>query len=397
MRKPFLATALFTSLLSPLQADMLQSLSESSHAFAYDIYHKISSPKENLFFSPYSLLTALAMTYAGAENQTKKEMKETLHFPDDTTLHSANAMFRHHIESITKEKKVIIFSANSLWIQNDYVLLDTFIKTEKNYYGAAPFLVDFKANAPQEAIKISRWVEEKTEGKIKDLIPSSSLDAQTRLVLTNAIYFKGDWKFPFKKHKTQKEIFHGVSKQEKVDMMHLKKKFRYSSYDTFKVAEIPYEGNHVSFVVFLPNEKEGISNVEKKLTSNFTLSVFEKLRSSRKPELDLKLPKFKQEASFELSKTLESDMPSAFSDTLADFSGIDGKRGLKISKILHKAFIEVNEEGAQAAAATAVVMTTRSMALPIKPTLFHVNRPFIFMIKENSTGVILFYGKVSDL
>jgi serpin B len=249
--------------------------------------------------------------------------------------------------------------------------------------------------ATEEARKtINSWVEKKTNNKIKDLLKKGSVPKDTRLILTNAIYFKGIWKYQFKKKDTKKENFHlSEQKNARVYMMHMRKKtLKYMKGDGFAALALPYEGNDVSMVIFLPDRVDGLGVLEAKLTRENLKNWLAKMR--RKKIAEVAIPRFKMTKDFVLGKMLqEMGMPTAFRFPGADFSGMTGRKDLFIGEVIHKAFVDVNEEGTEAAAATAVVMRTGAVA---RPTVFIADHPFAFIIRDNKSGAILFMGRVAN-
>ena len=375
------------------------SVAESNNGFAFDMYARlagiVAEKDGNLFFSPSSIVTALAMTYGGARGETAAEMKKVLHFQlDDTELHPAMGKLAKALNY--KEKGLKLSIANALWGQQDYKFLDSFIELNKKNYEAGLKDVDFKTKTEETRQLINKWVEQKTNNKIKDLIPKGLLDPAVRLVLTNAIHFKGTWHVKFDKKNTKKEKFHVTEKKSvQIDTMKMKKpNLKYLRAKGFKALELPYEGKKMSMVLFLPDKIDGLAEFEK----SFTLENVKKWlpRMWEQKIQEVAIPKFTMTREFSLAKVLaEMGMPTAFVYPKADFSGMDGTRELYIAAVLHKAFVDVYEEGTEAAAATAVVMRAGS-ARPPEPKIFKADHPFAFVIRDNKTGAILFMGRVTD-
>lgn len=370
------------------------TLVRDNSAFAFDLYGKLSAEEGNIFFSPYSISEALAMTYAGARGNTEKEMAETLRFSlGQKGLHPAFADLESRLNDIQKSGNVKLSIANSLWPQQGYEFLPEYLGLVKKYYGVSITPVDY-AHATETARKtINKWVENKTQDKIKDLIGPRILDNMTRLVLTNAIYFKGNWAFQFKPDATKNaQFFVSADKSVQVPMMNQKKEFLYAELDSLQVLQLPYIGDELSMMVLLPKQGDGLKALESGLSAE-NLKLW---RSSLKSkEVIVFLPKFKMTSKFELSKTLGSmGMIDAFTED-ADFSGMDGTKWLMISNVIHKAFVDVNEKGTEAAAATAVIVKLKAFEVS-KPTTFRADHPFIFLIQDNKTGSILFIGRVTD-
>lgn len=365
----------------------------ANNQFAFDLYSqfKEESKDENIFFSPYSIHVALTMTYEGARGQTEKEMRSVLHVPEDTDLKTHFAQIYNDLNK--KGKEYDISTANALWTHVDYQFLEEYITTVEKYYGGKVTNLDFVRESEKSRQTINTWVEEQTQNKIKDLIPQGILNEYTRLVLTNAIYFKGTWIKQFNKEDTKNEDFTTSSGQiVKVPMMRLTgddAEFNYAETDEMQLLEIPYTGEDVSMLIVLP--KENLDHVEESI-SNEKLSEWKNML--KKQRVDIYIPKFTFEAKYFMVDTLKKmGMPSAFDGSLADFSGMDGTKKLFIQNVIHQAFVEVNEEGTEAAAATAVVVGNETVRLiPI----FRADHPFIFIILQKDTGTILFLGRVSD-
>jgi serpin B len=368
------------------------ALVQGNNTFALDLYRELATEKGNLFFSPYSISTALGMTYAGARGDTAAQMATTLHFglPPER-LHPAFGSLIKEINGAGKPRKYQLQTANRLWGQKDYGFLPEFLKLTETNYGAGLKEVDF-VDAPEEARKaINAWVEEQTRDKIKELIKPGILTAKTRLVLTNAIYFKAAWMHPFLERRTVKGDFHvGADKKVTVPLMHGGVRTGYFKGDDFEGLNLPYESNDLAMIVLLP-KAGGLADLEKRLTAANIQGWLSKLRSHR---VTVTLPKFKVTAQFMLKDTLSRmGMPLAFDPAKADFSGMTTREKLWISHVIHKAFVDVNEKGTEAAAATAVLLGGGS-APP--PATFRADRPFVFLIRDNRTGSILFVGRVID-
>lgn len=373
----------------------LQTIVKSNSDFGFNLYQKLKENKGNLFFSPHSISTALAMTYAGSRGQTEEEMAEVLHFSlEQDALHSSFSKLQLQLNTIQNKGHIKLSIANSLWAQENYRFLDTFFDLNKKYYGAGLNFVDFERETEPARIAINTWVENETQQKIKELIKRGMIDPLTTLVLCNAIYFKGDWLSQFDKERTADTDFYISSdKTIKVPMMSQKSKFKFKELGNFSAIELPYEGNDLSMIVFLPKKIDGLAELERNLTNDNVKNWIDKLFNSYESEILVSLPKFKTTCEFELSKILsDMGMPSAFSLPPADFSGMTGRKDLFISKVIHKAFVDVNEEGTEAAAATAVVML-RGISRPLS---FRADHPFMFLIRENKTGSILFIGSIVD-
>ena len=368
----------------------VQPLVESNNIFALDLYAKLSAHEGNLCFSTYSISVVLAMTFAGARGATEKQIKDVM----QTTLtqyefHAGFAQLQKQISAIGKEENVELLLANSIYPHNRYSFLESFVNLLRENYGIPIKPLDY--SEPETARRtINQWVNEKTQEHISELLPVGILDSLTRLVLVNAIYFKGLWEKQFDKQDTVNSPFR-VSNEKYVNipMMRQKSGFRYTEDNQAQVLELPYQGKSLSLIIILPKESDGLVMIAKSLSfkklSIWSKNIFEQT-------VDVHLPLFKIKSNFNLNDTLISmGMPDAFDMDKADFSGIDDTKELYISNTIHQADIEVNEEGATATAATAVIMGTRSFPQEYQ---FHVDHPFIFLLRENTTSGILFIGRV---
>ena len=360
---------------------------ESINQLAIDLYKQTAASDGNLFLSPYSISTALAMVYGGARGETDQQMNDTLCFARQGATHPAFSNLRKKFNGIQEKGNSQLNVANSLWPQADYPFLADYLGLAKEFYGTDIEPVDFKRESEAARLRINNWVKTKTNDKIKDLLEKGTVTSDTRLVLANAIYFKGNWASPFKKEATHDVPFSIQPGTEfSVPMMSLTDDFNLARGDDFQALELPYAGDDLSMIVLLPNDKNGLASLEKTLRPEMLADL-----PFNKQEVRVQLPKFKFEWKFELSKTLKAmGMPIAFTDQ-ADFSGMDGSKGLALDFVIHQAFVEVNEEGTEAAAATAASIRTTSM-----PPMFAANHPFLFLIRENETGTILFIGRVND-
>jgi serpin B len=360
--------------------------------FALDLYKKLRSLEGNLIFSPYSISIALAMTYAGARADTQIQMAQTMHFlPDQDHLHPAFAHLEARLEQSGKKGHVQLRVANTLWPRKGYEFLRAFLTLTKRFYGVRITPVDF-GDGEAARLTINTWVEERTENKIKDLIAEGVLDDSTRLVLVNAIYFKGNWADRFDPGLTNQAAFlTPTGGQVQVPMMTLKHTFKYAEDDVLQALELPYAGGDLSMLVLLPRDVNGLVRLEESLVVK-NLDKWKK--NLQETEVEVSLPRFELTFPFRLDDTLKSmGMENAFS-TKADFSGMDGTQELYLGAVLHKAFVAVNEQGTEAAAATAVAMQTKALAF--SPIIFRADHPFVFFIHENGTGSILFIGRVEN-
>lgn len=336
------------------------------------------------------------MTYAGARDNTAIEMQNTMHFTlGEEQVYPAFATMNVLLEERQKNGAIQLLIANSLWPQKNYPFLPEYLSLIKSYYGVTITPLDYKAETELSRQIINKWVEEKTNTKIKDLIRKGDLDPLTTLVLVNAICFKGNWESQFSTNQTAETPFF-VSPQTtvKTPMMTQMHKFKYAEINDLQILELPYVGGELSMLVILPKQKEKLSEIEDRLTKEH---IDQWRRSLSEQKVCVYLPKFKITwGTFELNAALQTlGMADAFSEVNANFSGMDGNPNwLYIGAVLHKAFVDVNEEGTEAAAATAVVMQFRGLQSP--PPIFRADHPFVFLIQENQTGNILFMGRVTD-
>jgi serpin B len=372
---------------------------EGDNAFAVELYGHLRSHSGNLFFSPMSVSTALAMTYAGARGETAAQMAKTLHFNlPPAQLHPAMGALLSDLNAAHDGYQLRV--ANSLWAQQGYVFNDDFLTLTKSDYGAGFQQVDFARAAEKARLTINDWTAQNTEDKIKDLLKPDILTPKTKLVLTNAIYFKSDWQEKFHKETTREEDFHLVPGQTvKAPLMHQTGSYSYFNGGTFQILDIPYRSGECSMIILLPNEKSGLTALEQALTATNTRKWLGQLKPA--PEVIVTIPKFKTTQQFELQGALGAmGMPKAFSDTQADFSGMTPVRELYISAVIHKAFIDVTEEGTEAAAATSAIMRAGMAHAPERnlppPIIFRADHPFVFLIRDNRSGSILFMGRVTD-
>jgi len=369
----------------------IKKIVEGNTLFAIDLYKRLKTAEGNVFFSPYSISTALAMTYGGAREETAKQMAVALHFSlESETLHSTFADIQLKLNALQQEQKIQLSSANSLWPQDKYPFLKEYLEFTKKHYQTEITAVDYVTNAGDAREKINSWVEEKTNNKIKNII-SRPPDPLTRLILVNAIYFKGNWASQFKESATTKMPFYlKENRAIQAPMMHQKSKFTYSEDGNVQTLELPYSGQKLSMLVIVPKKIDGLQNLEETLTKD---SLEGWTRDASERNVAVYLPRFKVTSEFRLDEELKSmGIKDAFDMNKANFAGMDGNPNwLYIGAVLHKAFINVNEEGTEAAAATGVRMGVKSAP---EYVVFRADRPFFFLIRENDTGSILFMGRV---
>jgi len=369
----------------------IKDVVNANNKFAFDLYSQLNKSEQgNIFYSPYSISAALAMTYEGARGQTADEIKSVFNFPENNILRPNFAAIYNEINK--KDKPYQLSTGNALWVQQNYKLLDEYLSTVEKYYGGKAANLDFAGEAEKSRQTINTFIEQQTANRIKDLIPRGILDAATKLVLTNAIYFKGTWIWEFDKADTREQDFKitptNVVKTPMMYMKNDKSEFNYADVGDLQILELPYKGDEISMLVLLPTKS--LSDIE----SNLTTEKLKEWKNQMKEEkLDaIYLPKFEFDTKYFMAETLSAmGMPTAFGD--ADFSGMNGSRSLAIDQVIHQAFVKVDEEGTEAAGATAVIMKETAV---MQRKVFNADRPFIFVIQEKATGNILFLGKVVD-
>ena len=374
----------------------LATLVDGNSEFAFDLYQALGDSGGNLFYSPYSISQALAMTYAGARGDTEKQMADTLNFLlSQDSLHPAfngldiDLSSRGEGAKGKDEEGFRLNIVNAIWGQEDFKFLSEYLDILAENYGAGLRILDFIKAPEQSRITINEWVSDQTEDRIEDLIPQGAIDALTRLVLTNAIYFNAAWQYPFNEEATSDGLFYLLDGGTiTIPMMRLTESLGYTSGDGYQVVELPYDGNELSMVILLPDSGQ-FKDFEESLNYRKVDGIISDVKRS---QVSLQMPKFEFESEFSLKSALANmGMPIAFSGD-ADFSGMTGNKDLFIDEVIHKAFVSVDEAGTEAAAATAVIM--KLTAVPAEPITVTVNRSFIFLIRDIETGAILFIGRV---
>ncbi|MBI2859726.1 MAG: serpin family protein [Chloroflexi bacterium] len=373
----------------------LAGLVQGNATFALSLYQALKSVDGNLFYSPYSISAAMAMVYGGARGETEKEIASALRFTlPQAQLHPA---FNSLDQELAKrgqgargqdEKGFRLRIVNAIWGQKGFTFTPAYLDLLAQNYGAGLRIVDFvKATEPSRAT-INQWVSDQTEGKIKDLIPQGSVNAMTRLVLTNAVYFNAAWQYPFPKEATSNGVFRLLNGREvSVPMMRRTASLGYANGDGYQAVELPYDGRELSMVILMP---EQFGAFEGSLDGRRVAAIVEEIKVR---QVALTLPKFKFESSLGLKNALAGlGIREAFTDR-ADFAGMDGKKDLFIQDVLHKAFVAVDEAGTEAAAASGVIVGVTS-ALP-DPVQVTIDRPFVFLIRDIKTGTLLFLGRVT--
>jgi serpin B len=383
----------------PPTADEVGAFAASSNALAFDLYREVRDEAGNLAFSPASISLAFAMTYAGARADTAAEMQRVLRFPDDADALHASASSLLDTWNDAERETYTLRIVNRLFGEETYAFEAPFLALTRDRYAAPLESVDFAGAAEAQRTHINSWVATETQDLIRDLLPQGSLDELTRLVLVNAVYFKGDWVQAFDTEATRPEPFHvGGTTAARVPMMRQTNAHRYAEIDGVQVVEMPYQGDELAMTIVLPRERNGLGALE----ASFDQAAVDRWVGALTPtRVEVVLPRFRlDDARIPLKDTLASlGMTRAFDRATADFSGMANPANyedeLYISDCFHEAFVEVDEEGTEAAAATAVVMGSRGGA-PQPPAAFRADHPFLFMIRDLESGTILFLGRVND-
>jgi len=370
------------------------TLVAATTAFGVALYAEAAGDRGNIFLSPASVSAALAMTYAGARGQTSAEIGRTLQFGaiDQTLLHRTLGLL---LETIADATDVDVAIANALFAQEGYPFLPEFTALLAAHYRAGLREVDFASASEGARRAINEWTRRETRERIVDLLPPGILDAGSRLVLVNAAYFKGSWGAPFLEKDTSHQPFHRLNGQSTpVPLMRRSGSYKVADLDDAQLLSLPYGGGALAMVAILPRRNDGLPDLEAKLDSNLG-AWLERLEAARPREVDVYLPRFRIEAAFRLDEALKRlEMRAAFDVEEADFSGMTGERDLYLSAVVHKAFVDVNEQGTTAAAATAVVAGLRG--IPRARPAFRADHPFVFLIVDSRTRYPLFMGRLLD-
>ena len=378
--------------------DNLRLLVDGNRAFAFDLYQTLREENDNIFYSPHSISLALAMTYAGARGETAQQMADTLYYLlSQEQLHSAFNSLDLELDKRGEGAKgkdgegFQLNIVNAIWGQRNYKFLSSFLDLLAQNYGAGLRPLDFTNESEESRLTINNWVSDQTKEKIEDLIPRGIIDPSTVLVLTNAIYFNAAWKYPFNENQTKDGSFYLLDGDTvTVPMMKKTESYGYAQGDNYQAVELPYDGGELSMVILFPQAGQ-FEAFENALDGNRVADIIKRIEHQ---QVALTMPKFTYESKFMLKKTLsDMGMRDAFLG-VADFSGMNGKRSLFIDEVIHQAFVDVDEAGTEAAAATAVIM--KEIAAPAEPKQITIDRPFIFLIRDIETGTILFIGRVVD-
>jgi serpin B len=369
-------------------------ITPAMNAFTTASYKQLMGGDANLILSPFNIATALSMALAGARGQTAEEIQSVLRLHYDAAYDSALGALLADLAKAGNTGGNELHTANGLWAQQGFAIQPAFESTLANNYHAPLTPLDFIANPEAARSRINRWTEEQTKQKIQNLLPPGSLDARTRLVLTSAIYFYGKWEDPFVASRTEPAPFTllaGAATQ--ANFMNQTAHFAYAETPSAQILEMPYAGAGFAFDVLLPKTLAGLPELEKSLTLENLTGWLGSLASR---SVQVSLPKFRAESEFSLRKALSAmGMPAAFTGE-ADFSGIDPQRGLAISEVVHKAFVDVSEQGTEAAAATGITMRATAIRRPEQAVVFRADHPFLFLIRDTRSGVVLFIGRLTN-
>jgi serpin B len=389
------------AVLAAAPSDSMTRLAGSSNAFGFDLYRNLRTSPGNLVVSPASITTALAMTWGGAKGETAAQMKQVLRF-EGSPSEVMQASGRLAAALQDPSRPIVFRIANRLFGEKTYRFEGAYLEATKAAFGAALEPVDFKGAPEAARLLINGWVEQKTEKRIRDLVPPSGVKADTRLALVNAIYFLGDWQQPFKKEATSPlAFFTSATGKKDVPTMRAVERFRFAQKDGWKALELPYKGGDLSMLLVLPDRVDGLSALEASLTAPGLDAIVTALASTR---VAVALPKFEVDppGSLPLGDVLQQmGMAAAFDRQKADFTAIanppDPRDRLVIGQVFHKAFVKVDEKGTEAAAATAVMMERAGAAPPMeKPAEFKADHPFLFFVRDHASGMVLFMGRVAD-
>jgi len=388
--KPFVMPILLAAALPAADSRIVPAM----NAFTTAAYKQLAGGDANLILSPFNIATALSMALVGARGQTAAEIQSVLRLHYDSTYDAALASLLADLDKAANNDGNQLLTANGLWVQKGFAILPAFENTLANNYHAPLTPLDFVAAPEAARSQINRWTEEQTKEKIKDLFPAGSLNAQTRLVLTSAIYFYGKWQDPFLTSRTLPAPFtlpSGAAAQ--ADFMNQTSHFGYAETPSAQILEMRYAGSGIAFDVLLPKFVTGLPDLEKSLTPENLTGWLGHVATQN---VQVSLPKFRAESQFSIRKALSAmGMPAAFTDK-ADFSGIDPKGGLAISEVFHKAFVDVSEQGTEAAAATGIAVHATAMRMPEQAIVFRADHPFLFLIRDARTGVVLFIGRLMN-
>ena len=372
----------------------IQVVADGSNRFAIELHRKLAPGNDNLVFSPFSVHTALAMAATGAEGRTLEQMEKVLHLPNRDSLPASGDMTRFYG---TGSRPYELAVSNGLWGQRGFAWNRAFVALLDDRFAAGFHEADFAAKPETERLRINAWVAERTRERIGEIIPAGGVSENTKLVLANAVFFKGSWALEFDPERTKTEDFHRADGSDTdVPMMVQRSDFDYAEQDDFQLLAMPYRGGDLEMVVLLPRKPDGLPALEDRLTAE---TFLEWRHAARSWEVHVHLPRFRIEHGFKAIPHLASlGMTDAF-DTSADFSGMIEEHAreprLRVEEVIHQAFIEVNEEGTEAAAATVVTMGPVSASTQREFKEFRADRPFLFLIRDARHDTILFLGRLT--
>ncbi|MBX7105169.1 MAG: serpin family protein [Gemmataceae bacterium] len=368
-------------------------ISRGNNTFALDLFAKLRAREGNLFVSPFSISAALAMTEAGARGDTLAEMAKVLHLPGDATTHDEFGKLIADLQTPNAKSGYQLRIANAVWGGKGLVFRPEYIDLTQKHYGGGLKQVNF-GNPPEAMKTINSWVEDQTNNKIKDLLRPGNIDANTEFVITNAVYFKDSWTHAFQKGATQDAPFFAATGEVKAPLMRVNKSFPYFAGDGLQAVELPYRGGRLGMVVLLPQARDGLAALEASLTQE---KLEGWLKAMATKDGTVWLPKFKIEDRMNVENTLkEMGMRKAFTGE-ADFGGMTSGSRLMIDQVIHQTYIAVDEEGTEAAAATAVTGVRGAAPVRREPFEFRADHPFLFVIRDRQTGAILFLGRVAKV
>lgn len=398
-KEPSMSAAPTPVVAMPAKADR-ERVAESNNAFGTSLYGRLAKKPGNLAMSPLSITTALAMTWGGAKGDTEKEMRTVLHLSGEADATALGTLLQ---ALASPGRPLTLQVANRLFGEKTFGFRAPFLERTATVFGAPMEPVDFKSAHDASRLHINAWVEDKTAHRIKDLLPPRAVDAETRMVLVNAIYFLADWDQPFKKEATAPAAFKvSGAAEKKVPTMHRGAPLRLLAADAATILELPYEGGETAMWIALPDAVDGLPALEAKLTGRKISEWTTALGKESTRQVDVSLPSFTVEpgAAVALSEDLRAlGMVQAFDSGAADFSAIgvppDPSKRLYVGEVFHKAFVKVDEKGTEAAAATAVVMMEGG-GMPPKAVPFRADHPFLYFVVDKLSGAILFMGRVSD-
>lgn len=391
-----LLTTLPVSAAARRGPQMVEPADPSPNAFATDLYAQFASADGNLFFSPVSIQTAIAMTWAGANGRTADEIAKALHFDPHGDTHKRLGAFLDELNSGGKAGGYDLNTANALWLHNGFPFTRDYITFIKETYQARLTPLDFVANADGSRKTINDWVASQTHDRIKELMPSGSINSLTRIVLTNTIYFNGKWTQSFDKNLTQEQDFQTASgKKVKAALMFQEDTFRYGEDDAVQVIELPYGNDQLCMRIFLPRRANGLAALERRFTAPRLAVLADRLKPQK---VQVWLPRFTIQSQPPLIDALKAmGMVQAFDPNKANFTAMTPNGNIYLSAVVHNAFIQVNEQGTEAAAATGVVgglFGIGGQARP-DPIVFKADHPFVFAIIHRRTDTMLFIGRLS--